>query len=90
MGFGAEADRCGERLACEHMRAVELAVDHTVEQHFPVGLGFERHEQAFVEEVALLVGNREGGHVGELNEAEGQLVFLELERLSMRGCGKRG
>ena len=38
----AEADGRAERLAGEHVRAVELAVDHPIEQDLPVGLGLER------------------------------------------------
>ena len=31
--LGADADRGAKRLARQHVRAVELAVDHTVGQH---------------------------------------------------------
>ena len=55
-------------------------VMHAVEQHLPVRLRLERDEQALVLEVAELVGDRERRHVGELDEAELQLVLLERER----------
>jgi hypothetical protein len=58
LGLGADADRGAERLPGQHVRAIELAVDHPVEQHFPVGLGFERDVEAFILEIALLIGHR--------------------------------
>ena len=81
MRLRAEADRRAERLARQHVRAVELARDHAVEQHLPVRLRLERDVQAFVLEVAELVRDRERRHVGELDEAELELVLLERERL---------
>ncbi len=84
MRVRAESDRGSERLAGEHMRAVELAGDHAIEQHLPVRLRLERHEQTFVFEIAELVGNRERRHVRELDEAELELVLLERERLGLR------
>ena len=75
LGLGAEADRRAERLAGEHVGAVELAVDHAVEQHFPVGLRLERDVQALVLEVVLLVGDHQWRAVGELDEAELQHSF---------------
>ena len=79
VGFGAEADGRAERLAGEHVRAVEFAGDDAIENHFPVRLRLERDVQPFVFEEALLVRDGERRHVGELDEAELELLLLELE-----------
>ena len=84
-GLGAEADRGGERLAGEHVGAVEFAGDDAVEQHLPVRLRFERDVEAFVLEVAELLGDGERRHVGELDEAELELVLLGHQRLGPSG-----
>ena len=76
VGLRADADRRAERLAREHVRAVELAGDHAIENDLPVGLRLERDVQAFVLEEALLVRDGERRHVGELDEAELELLFL--------------
>ncbi len=76
VGLGAKADGGANRLAGEHVRAVQLTVDDTVQQHLPVGLGFERDIEAFIFEKALFVGNGQGRHVGELDEAKLQFFFL--------------
>ncbi len=89
MRLGAVADRGGQRLPGEHVGAVELSVDHPVEQHLPVGLRLERDEQPLLEEVALLVGHRERRHVGQLDEAEGQLVLFQIEHLRSARRGER-
>src|SRR6185369_2530958 len=49
------------------------------EQHLPVRLRLEGDEQALVLEVAELVGHGQRSHVGQLDEAELELVLLELE-----------
>jgi hypothetical protein len=91
VGLGAEADGRAERLAGQHMGAVELAVDHAVEQYLPVGLGFERDVEAFVFEETLLVGDGQRRHVGELDEAEFQVGFLSrADRAAACGCGHLG
>ena len=87
VGLGAEADRGAERLAREHVRAVELAGDDAIEDDLPVGLRLERHVQAFVFEVAFLIGDGERRHVGELDEAELQLFFLELQAAACASPG---
>ena len=46
--------------------------------------------QALVLEVAVLLGDRERRHVGELDEAELQLVLLGLERGGARAAGRHG
>ena len=84
MRLGAEADGGAERLAGQHVRAVELAGDHAVEQHLPVGLRFERDVEAFLLEEALLLGDGERRHVGELDEAELQLLLLDRQRRRVR------
>ena len=48
----AEADGRGDRLARQHVRAVEFAADDAVEKDFPVRLRLERDEKTFVLEVA--------------------------------------
>ena len=70
MGLGAEADGGGKRLSRQHMGTVELAGDHPVEQHLPVRLRLKGDEQPFILEIALLVGDREWGHIRQLDEAE--------------------
>ena len=87
VGLGAEADGRGDRLAGQHVRAIELAGDDAVEQHFPVGLRLEGDEEAFVFEEALLLGDGDRHHVGELDEAELQLVLLGLEWRGVRAAG---
>ena len=82
--LGADADRGAERLARQHVRAVEFAGDHAVEHHLPVGLRLERDVQAFLLEEALLVGDGERRHVGELDEAELQLLLLHHQRRRAR------
>jgi hypothetical protein len=39
VSLGAEADGGRQRLAGQHVRTVELAVDDAVEQYLPIGLG---------------------------------------------------
>ena len=48
---------------------------------FQFACGFERDVEPFVLEEALLVGDGERRHVGELDEAELQLVLLERQHL---------
>ena len=76
VGLRADAHRGAERLAREHVRAVELAGDHAIEDDLPVGLWLERDVQAFVFEEALFVRDGERRHVGELDEAELELFFF--------------
>ena len=78
------ADGGGQRLAGQHVGAVELAGDDAVEQHLPVGLRLERDVEPFVLEEALLVGDGERRHVGELDEAELELVLLDVEHAGPR------
>ena len=54
---------------------------------FQLACGFERDVQALVREEALLLGDRERRHVGQLDEAELELVFLDIERLGRRREG---
>ncbi len=78
MRLGAEADGGAERLAGQHVGAVQLAVDDPVQQHLPVGLGLQGDVQAFVLEVAFLIGDGQRRHVGEFDEAELQLLFFRV------------
>src|SRR5438876_10513342 len=72
------------------MRAVELAIAHPIEQRLPVGLGLERHNESFVLEEALLIGDRQRSHVGELDEAELEVRLLNTERLRLDRRGPEG
>ena len=86
MRLGAVADGSRERLAGQHVGAVEPAVDHAVEQNLPVRLRLERDEEALVLEIPQLIGHRERRHVGQLDEAEGELVLFHVQHL---GVGRR-
>ena len=92
VGLGAEADGGPERLAGQHVGAVELAGDHPVEQHLPVRLRLQGHEEPLVLEEALLVGDGQRRHVRQLDETELELVLLHVERLGAgppdEGCGQ--
>ena len=79
VGLRADADGRADRLSREHVRAVELAADHAIEQDLPVRLGFEGHEESFVLEEPELLRDHERRAVGQLDEAELELVLLELE-----------
>ena len=70
MRFGAIADCCRQRLARQHMRAVQLAVDHAVQQHFPVGLRLKPDKKPLVFKVSQLVGHGQRCHIGQLDKAE--------------------
>ena len=90
MGLGAKPDGCGKRLASQHMGTVELTGDHPVQQHFPVRLRLQADEQPFILEIALLVGDRERGHIRQFDEAELQLVFFNVEHFSIGRPGQGG
>ena len=77
-------------LPGQHMRAVQLAVDHPIQQHFPVGLGFEGDKKPLIKEVALLIGNGERGHVCQLDKTEGQHVLFKVKQFSESGAGHHG
>src|SRR5439155_21747837 len=79
-----------ERLARQHVRAVELAIDHSVEQSLPVGLRLERHNESFVLEEALHIGDRQRSHVAKLDEAELEVRLLDARlRLDQRSPERR-
>ena len=85
-----ETDGRGQRLACQHMRAVQVAVDHTVQQHLPVGLRFQCDEQALILEIAALICDGQGGHIGQFDETECQILDFG-ETVSMHeGAAKCG
>jgi hypothetical protein len=44
MRLSADTDGSLQWLARQHMRPIELSIDDTIEQHFPVRLCFERDE----------------------------------------------
>ena len=70
IGPGAVADGGAQRLAGQHVSAVQLPGDDPVQKHFPVCLCLELHEQALVHEEALLPGNRQRCHVRQFDKAE--------------------
>ena len=84
VGPGAKTDGRPQRLAGQHMRAVQLAVDDAIEQHLPVGLRFQRDVQPFVLEITLLVGDRQWRHIGEFDKAEFKVFFFKLGRSRKR------
>ena len=90
MGFRAVADGGGKGLAREHVRAVKLAVDHAVQQYLPVRLRLQRDEQPFVFEVAILVRDGEGRHVGQLDEAKLQLILFQIQQFGVGRRAKQG
>ena len=75
------------------MGAVKLAVDNPVEQHFPVGLGFQGDVQPLIFEKAFFIGNGKRRHVGQLDKAELKIFLFQFQffRLQWRahhaGCG---
>ena len=76
LGLGADADVGGQGLARQHLGAVQLAVDHPIQQDLPVRLGLQGHVEPLVLEIAPLVGHRQRRHVGQLDEAESELLLL--------------
>ena len=72
-------DRPAVRAVGQHVRAVEFAGDHPVEQDLPVRLRLQRDIEALVIEEALLGGDGQRRHVGELYEAELQLVLFDIQ-----------
>ena len=88
MRLCAETDGGRKRLACQHVRTVELAVNDTIQKHFPVGLRFQRDIESLVLEIALFIGNGQGRHVGELDEPEFQVLFFRLAEFCRCGRGQ--
>ena len=72
MRLGAITDSRGERLPCQHMRPVQLPVDHPVEQNLPIRLRFQSDVKPFILEEPLLISHRQRRHIGEFDEAEFQ------------------
>ena len=90
MALGAVADGRGDGLARQHLRAVNLAIQDAVKEGLPNRLGLRRHVKALNGEKALFLGDGEGGHVGQLDEAKGQLIFLNPGGFGESGGGKGG
>jgi hypothetical protein len=67
---------CTQWLTCQHVRAVQLTVDDTVEQHFPVRLRFQCYIQAFVFEIAFFISNSQRCHIGQFDKTEFQFFFF--------------
>ena len=70
MRLGAESDGCGKRLTGQHVCAVQLPVDDPVQQHLPIGLRLQGDEEALILEIAVLIGDRQRGHIGQLDKTE--------------------
>jgi hypothetical protein len=68
--LGTNASRCGNGLTRQHVRAIKLATNHAIQQHFPVCLRLERHAQPFFAEEALFLRNGKRCHVRQLDEAK--------------------
>ncbi len=68
-----------QRLSGQHVRAIQLAGDDAIQNDLPVRLRLERYIQPFILEEAFLVSDGERRHVGELDEADLQLLLLQLE-----------
>ena len=93
MGFCAEADGCSNGLTGEHVRTVKLASNDVVEELLPIGLSDDLHLQAFFFEIAFFFGDDNGRAVGELDEAEFEFIFFDIELFSMNysgGCNTGG
>ena len=86
MGFCAVADGRRQWLARQHVRARQLAVDDPIQQDLPVCLRLKCYIQPLIFKKALLIGNRQRGHVGKLDEAEGKLRFLKPFHRDNQGC----
>ena len=76
--LGTDADGGADRLAGKHVCTVQFACDHPVQQHFPVGLCFQRDGQSFILEVAFVIGDGQRHHIGQLDEAELQRGLFGL------------
>lgn len=64
IGFGAKADGRAQGLPRQHVRPIQFAGDHPVQQNFPVRLRLQRDIQAFILKKSLLIGDRQRRHVG--------------------------
>ena len=85
MGFGAISDGRGKRLACQHMRPVQLPADHAIQQNLPVRLRFQGDEQAFVFKIPVLIGDSQRRHIRQFDKPELQLIFLKRKHFSRGG-----
>ena len=82
MGFGAIPDGRPQWLAGQHVSPIQLTVDHPVQQHLPVGLGLQGHEQAFFLEVAFLVSDGQRRHIRQFDKTELQVgLFRPAHRI---------
>ena len=79
--LGPDADCRSDRLAGEHVSAVDVAGDDIVEKDLPVRLGDDFHGETLVIKEAFFLGDNDGCAVGEFDEAEFQLVFFDGEFL---------
>ena len=87
MSLGADADRCGDGLAGEHVCAVKVSGDYVIEQDFPVRLRDDFDLKAFVLEEAFFLGYDERSAIGKLDKAELKGVLFDGEFLGMCEAG---
>ena len=89
LGLGADADVGRQGLARQHLGTVQLAVYHPIQQDLPVRLGFEGDVESLILEIAPLVGHRQRRHVGQLDEAEPELLLLRGSQCQHRQRQRR-
>ena len=63
-------------LTSQHVRAVQLTVNHAVKQYFPVCLCFQSYVQTFVFEVTFFISNGQRSHVSQFDETKLQLFLF--------------
>ena len=87
--LGAITNRGSQWLTCQHMRAIELTVNHPVQQHFPVGLGFQSDEKPLFFEIPFLVRYGERRHVRKFDKTKFQVGLLRpAHRICRHGVGR--
>ena len=89
MSLGAVADGGGERLAGEHMGAVEPPEITRSSSTFQLAWAREDVKPLLLEE-ALLIGDGERRHVGELDEAEVEIILFDGQHVGVGSGGEEG
>ena len=88
--LGAVADSGPQWLARQHVGAIQGAGHDAVQQDFPVGLGFQFHKQALIQEKTLFPGNGQWRHIGQFDEAEFQVwLFGRADVGVCRACRRQ-
>ena len=64
------------------MWAETFAIDHAVQQHFPVSLCFKLNVEAFILKESFLVGYSQWCHICQLDKAKLKILFLWVANLS--------